>query len=148
MHLLSSLWASALLSTSLLVHAFPSTPFYTSAQFIHSSAGANFTYIGVNWPGAGEVMIPEGLQYASIASIVSKIKSLGMNVVRLTFAIEMVDDVIDGGGDVSVRQALRRALGEGQGEEVWRRMREKNPGWAEGITRVEVGFPLLSVRLI
>jgi hypothetical protein len=56
-------------------------------------------------------MVPEGLQYESIQSIVSKIKSLGMNVIRLTYAIEMIDDILDDGGDVSIRTAFQRALG-------------------------------------
>lgn len=32
-------------------------------------------------------MIPEGLQYQPIAAIVSKIRSLGMNAIRLTYAV-------------------------------------------------------------
>ncbi len=42
--------------------------------------GARINMAGVNWPAAGETMVPEGLQYASIPDIVSKIKSIGMNV--------------------------------------------------------------------
>src|SRR5690242_1307128 len=87
-------------------NAFPNLPFRTSKRWVVDSTGANFTYVGVNWPGAGEVMIPEGLQYSSIESIVSKIKSLKMNVVRLTFAIEMIDDIKDNGGDVRVETAF------------------------------------------
>lgn len=41
--------------------------------------GHSLTYAGVNWPAAGETMVPEGLQYASIADLVDKIKSVGMN---------------------------------------------------------------------
>ncbi|KAF2704288.1 glycoside hydrolase family 5 protein [Pleomassaria siparia CBS 279.74] len=93
------------------VFPFPNVPFKTSKRWIIDSTGANFTYIGVNWPGAADVMIPEGLQYASIASIVSKIKSLKMNSVRLTFAIEMIDDIKDNGGDVTIQKAFTKALG-------------------------------------
>lgn len=36
-------------------------------------------------------MVPEGLQYQSVETIVSKIKSLGMNSIRLTYATELID---------------------------------------------------------
>lgn len=134
MHLLTTLLTFA----PLLTHAFPNTPFTTSGQWIHDSTGANFTYAGVNWPGAADVMIPEGLQYQPIANIVSKIKSLGMNVVRLTFAIEMVDDVLDRGGDVKVRDALNKALGATNGEKVWGQIVKNNPGFGAATTRLQV----------
>jgi len=73
-------------------HCWPNAPLVTSGRWIHNANGQNVTYAGVNWPGAADVMIPEGLQYSSIASIVAGIKSLGMNAIRLTFAIEMIDD--------------------------------------------------------
>ena len=41
--------------------------------------GDRLTMAGVNWPGSADTMVPEGLQYASIPDIVSKIKSIGMN---------------------------------------------------------------------
>jgi hypothetical protein len=34
-------------------------------------------------------MIPEGLQYQSIKNIVKRVKDLDMNVIRLTYAIEV-----------------------------------------------------------
>jgi aryl-phospho-beta-D-glucosidase BglC (GH1 family) len=120
-----------------LLHAFPNTPFSTSNQWVVDSTGANFTYVGVNWPGAGEVMIPEGLQYQSIASIVAKIKSLGMNHVRLTFAIEMVDDIKDRGGDVAVQKAFAKALGSG-GDAVWKQVVKNNPQFGATTTRLQV----------
>jgi aryl-phospho-beta-D-glucosidase BglC (GH1 family) len=133
----------ALLPT--LIHAFPNTPFSTSAQWITDSTGANFTYVGVNWPGAGEVMIPEGLQYQSIASIVSKIKSLGMNHVRLTFAIEMVDDIKDRGGDVTVQKAFSKALGS-NGEKVWKDVVKNNPQFGTATTRLQVRWGIADVN--
>lgn len=67
----------------------PYGPFSTSGRDIVNSRGDVVTYAGINWPGHGEAMIPEGLQYQSIETIVSRVKSLGMNVIRLTYAIEV-----------------------------------------------------------
>lgn len=136
MRLFASLLSLATLPS--LLHAFPNTPFTASTQWILDSTGANFTYVGVNWPGAGEVMIPEGLQYQSIASIVSKIKSLNMNVVRLTFAIEMIDDIKDRGGDVTVQKAFQKALGDTNGATVWNQVVRNNPQFTTSTTRLQV----------
>ncbi|CAI6337434.1 unnamed protein product [Periconia digitata] len=139
---LTSLAAIPFLQTS----AFPNAPFVTSQRWIHDSTGENFTYAGVNWPGAGEVMIPEGLQYQSIASIVSKIKSLKMNVVRLTFAIEMIDDIKDNGGDVTVQRAFVKALGSTNGEKVFQQVIKNNPTISTSTTRLQV-FDAIAAEL-
>ncbi|KAH9868999.1 hypothetical protein J1614_008076 [Plenodomus biglobosus] len=143
MRLLSALCAAGLAS---LIHAFPNVPFKTSTQWVHDSTGANFTYVGVNWPGAGEVMIPEGLQYQSIKSIVTKIKELKMNVVRLTFAIEMIDDIKDNGGDVTVQQAFIKALGNANGTRVWEQVTRNNPQFTTRTTRLQV-FDAIAAEL-
>jgi hypothetical protein len=135
MHLLRSLLCAAALPSTLL--AFPDVPFHTSGRWVVDSKGANFTYVGVNWPGAGEVMIPEGLQYASIESIVSKIKSLKMNVVRLTFAIELVDDIKDNGGDVTIQKAFTKALGS-KGDAAYQSVIKNNPQFNASTTRLQV----------
>ncbi|KAF2824435.1 glycosyl hydrolase family 5 protein-like protein/cellulase, partial [Ophiobolus disseminans] len=119
-----------------LLHAFPDTPFHTSNQWVVDSKGAKFTYVGVNWPGAGEVMIPEGLQYQSIESIVSKIKNLKMNSVRLTFAIEMIDDIKDRGGDVTIQKAFQKALGS-KGDAVYANVVKNNPQFSATTTRLQ-----------
>lgn len=93
----------------------------------------------MNWPGAADVMIPEGLQYASIKSIVSGIKSLGMNVIRLTFAIEMIDDILDDGGDVTVQTALTSALGVENGCTLYKEIVKNNPSFSSATTRLQVG---------
>lgn len=86
-------------------------------------------------------MIPEGLQYSSIADIVSKIKSLNMNVIRLTYAIEMIDDVFENDGvDVSVENALIKALGSENGSLVFGEIMEKNPQLGTDVTRLEVSL--------
>ncbi|PVH92854.1 glycoside hydrolase family 5 protein [Periconia macrospinosa] len=138
MRLLTTFLTLTSLSLFSSTHAFPNTPFNVSGRWIHDSTGANFTYAGANWPGAADVMIPEGLQYQSIANIVSKIKSLGMNVVRLTFAIEMIDDVLDHGGDVKVTDALNKALGTTNGTKVWGQIVKNNPSFGAGTTRLQV----------
>lgn len=135
MHLFSLLCGIAL---PVIVSAFPNAPFVTSGQWVHDSTGENFTYVGVNWPGAGEVMIPEGLQYQSIASIASKIKSLNMNVVRLTFAIELIDDIKDNGGDVTIQNAFKRALGDTNGTAVYQQVIKNNPQFGSSTTRLQV----------
>lgn len=124
-----------------LLHAFPNVPFQTQDRWIVDSKGANFTYVGANWPGAGEVMIPEGLQYQSIASIVSKIKDLKMNHVRLTFAIEMIDDIEDRGGDVTIQKAFQKALGS-NGDNVYQNVIKNNPQFGASTTRLQVSQTL------
>jgi hypothetical protein len=132
-------YASLLCAIALpsLLHAFPNVPFHTQDRWIVDSNGANFTYVGANWPGAGEVMIPEGLQYQSIASIVSKIKSLKMNHVRLTFAIELIDDIKDRGGDVTIQKAFQKALGS-KGDAVYQSVVKNNPQFGASTTRLQV----------
>ncbi|PQE15525.1 cellulase family protein [Rutstroemia sp. NJR-2017a WRK4] len=119
--------------------SWPYAPLTTSGRWILDSAGHNITYAGVNWPGAADTMIPEGLQYASIASIVTKIKSLGMNVIRLTYAIEMVDDYYaNGQKDVTVKDSLVKALGQTNGTSVFAQIMKQNPGLGSGVTRMQV----------
>ncbi|KAG2420431.1 hypothetical protein HFD88_000043 [Aspergillus terreus] len=113
-------------------------PFSVSGRWIHDSKGKVFTYAGANWPGAGEVMIPEGMQYASIASTVSKLKNLGMNVIRLTFPTELVDDILDNGGDVTVQKSLTNALGLTNGTKVFDEIRKVNPQITASTTRLQV----------
>jgi len=137
MHLFASFFCALALPS--LLAAFPNAPFVTNKQWIQDSTGLNVTYVGVNWPGAADVMIPEGLQYQSIASIVSKIKSLRMNVVRLTFAIEMVDDIKDNGGDVTIQKAFTKALGAANGAKVYQQVIKNNPSFNDSTTRLQVG---------
>lgn len=125
--------------------AFPNGPFVTSGRWIYNSLGNNVTYAGVNWPGAADVMIPEGLQYASIASIVSGIKSLGMNVIRLTFAIEMIDDIYNG-GDVTLATAFNTALGTTNGPIVYQKVLKNNPQFSSSTTRLQVSRNFLHLR--
>ena len=83
-------------------------------------------------------MLPEGLQYQSIEYIVGKIKDLGMNVIRLTFAIEMIDDIYETGADVLIKTSLINALGETNGTKIYDDIVSNNPQFGENTTRLEV----------
>ncbi|KAK9427212.1 glycoside hydrolase superfamily [Lipomyces doorenjongii] len=83
-------------------------------------------------------MIPEGLQYQSIESIVDKVVDLGLNVVRLTFAIEMVDDIYANGKDVRIKDAFVEALGSQNGTLVFEQVLQNNPQFSENTTRLQV----------
>jgi hypothetical protein len=120
--------------------SWPHTPFTTSGRDIKNSLHETVVYAGVNWPGATDVMIPEGLQYQSIHTIMTKIKSLGMNVIRLTYAIEMIDDIYDG-KDSSLKTAFIQALGKTNGTKVLKQVLSANPSFTEKTTRLEVKDP-------
>jgi hypothetical protein len=93
----------------------------------------------VNWPGAAETILPEGLQYQSVEVIVSKVKSLGMNAIRLTFAIEMIDQIYENGGsDISIQTAFIEALGQQNGSAVYSKVLANNPSFDPNITRLQV----------
>jgi hypothetical protein len=146
-HLLSALvFLFALTSGSLC--AWPNGPFSTSGRWILDRSGNTVTYAGVNWPGAADTMIPEGLQYSSIENIVTKIKSLGMNVIRLTYAIEMIDDIYENGSDIQLETAFIRALGSSSGTAVYNSVLKHNPQFNHATTRLEVGQVSVSVDLL
>lgn len=122
--------------------SWPNGPFTTSGRDIVDASGNVVTFAGANWPGAADVMIPEGLQYQSVATIVAQIKSAGMNVIRLTYAIQMIDQIYDNGGvDVPISTAFVEALGEENGTAVYQEVLAANPDFSESITRLEVRAP-------
>lgn len=101
--------------------------------------GAKFTYAGVNWPGASESMIPEGLQYQSIEDIVAKIKNLSMNSIRLTYATELIDQIYENGGvDIAIQTAFTDALGQENGTAILNKVMANNPSFSSNTTRLEV----------
>lgn len=123
--------------------SWPNGPFVTSGRWIVDASGANVTYAGVNWPGHVNTMVPEGLQYESIEGVVSQIKSLGMNAIRLTYAIEMVDQIYDNGGqDVPIQKAFTDALGQENGTALFSRVIAKNPSFNNATTRLQVSLSL------
>ena len=132
-------WAVALAATLNLSHAWPNGPYTTKGRWIVDRSGANVPLAGVNWPGALESMVPEGLQYQSVQFIVSKIKGLGMNVVRLTYATQMVDEIFDNGGqDIPIQTAFIRALGQDNGTAVYDKVLKNNPAFGPATTRLQV----------
>jgi len=117
----------------------PNGPFVTSGRNIHDASGTNVTYAGVNWPGHADVMIPEGLQYQSIETIVTKIKSTGMNSIRLTYAIEMIDQIYaNNDKDIQIDTALTKALGATNGPKVLAKIIANNPQFNASTTRLQV----------
>lgn len=129
--LLSSVNATA-------TRSWPYGPLHTRSRWILNAEDQKVTFAGVNWPGAADAMIPEGLQYASIESIVSKIKSIGMNVIRLTYAIEMIDDIYAEGADVTLKESFIRALGAENGTAVYNSVLKNNPSFTSRTTRLQV----------
>jgi hypothetical protein len=113
-------------------------PLSSQDRWIVDANGRHVPYVGINWPGAADVMIPEGLQYQSIKSIAGKLTETGFNVVRLTFAIEMVDDILDNGGDVTLQDALCKALGTDNGMAILSKMLANNPQFTPQTTRLQV----------
>ena len=120
--------------------AWPDGPLVTSGRWIRNASGQNVTYAGVNWPGAADAMLPEGLQFQSIASIVTKIKSVGVNSIRLTYAIQMIDEIYDNGGkDITIEASFNKALGAANGAKVLKQVLAKNPSFNASTTRLQVG---------
>lgn len=114
-------------------------PYYSRDSNIVDRDGKHVQLHGVNWAGHQEAMIPEGLQYNSIENITSMIHSLGFNVVRVTFATEMVDDLYDNNmKDITIAESLTRALGATNGTRVFNQILQHNPQFTNETTRLEV----------
>lgn len=125
----------------------PYTPFSSHGRWILDSRGEIVTFAGGNWPGALLPMVPEGLQYASVDSIVQQIARLGMNVIRLSFATEMIDDIYKNGHDTNLKTAFVNALGEINGTEVYQNVLTQNPQFNSTTTRLEVSPCFLMLRI-
>lgn len=61
-----------------------------------------------------------------------------MNVIRLTYAIEMIDDIYDNGPNQSLESTLINALGSQNGTTVLQQILANNPQFTAGTTRLEV----------
>lgn len=84
-------------------------------------------------------MLPEGLQYQSIEAIVSRIKELGMNSIRLTWATELVDQIYERNmTDVPIQESLVTALGEKNGTAVFEKVMTNNPALGRNATRLQM----------
>ncbi|KAF2746381.1 glycoside hydrolase family 5 protein [Sporormia fimetaria CBS 119925] len=135
--LLRQFWPKDVATLPSLLYTFLNVPFKTSSRWVLHSTSAIFIYVGVNWPDAGEDMIPGGLQYASVESIVTKIKSLKMKIIRLAFPIEMVDDIKDNGRDIALQQTFHKALA-GKGESIYQSVIKNSPQIKSTTTRLKV----------
>lgn len=113
-------------------------PLSTRGKDIIDSNGNTFHYMGTNWPGHQELMIPEGLQHASVVDIVSWIPKLGLNSVRMTFAIEMVDDIYSNKTNQTLGKSIINTLGQENGTLVLEQILEHNPQFTSNTTRLEV----------
>jgi endoglucanase len=131
-----------LLST--LVSALPeikraaTLPLSTKGRDIVDANGDVFHFISTNWPGHQEVMVPEGLQHASVKDIVSWFPKFGLNSVRLTFAIEMIDDYLANSPNQTLEKSFINSLGQTNGTRVLGQILEKNPEFTKDTTRLEV----------
>ncbi|KAJ4359451.1 uncharacterized protein N0V89_000004 [Didymosphaeria variabile] len=137
MTLLLSAVAAALPAASTKRDA-PNLPFSTKGRDILDSNGDIFHYKGTNWPGHQEIMIPEGLQHASVAEIVAWIPKFGLNSVRMTFAIEMIDDIYSNNTSQTLEKSVVNALGQENGTLVLEQILENNPQFTNETTRLEV----------
>lgn len=113
-------------------------PLSTKGRDIIDVNGDVFHFISTNWPGHQETMIPEGLQYSSIKDIVAWFPKLGLNSVRLTFAIEMVDDIYSNNPNQTLEKSFLNALGQTNGTKVLDQVLAYNPQFTKSTTRLQV----------
>ena len=119
--------------------SWPNGPFTTSGKDILDASGKKVVLAGANWPGAADVMIPEGLQFQSVETIVSKMKGIGMNAIRLTYAIQMIDEIFaNNGKDITLEKAFTQALGATNGPKILANVIAKNPKFTAETTRLQV----------
>ncbi|KAI2615127.1 glycoside hydrolase family 5 protein [Hypoxylon sp. NC1633] len=117
----------------------PYGPLRTKGRDIVNSRDEVVTWAGVNWPMSGETMIPEGLEWKSAEDILDDIVSVGFNVIRMGYAIQMIDEIYKRGGqDVPLEVAMIMALGYENGTKVTSDIIAKNPAWTRDTTRFEI----------
>ena len=126
-------------ATPLRRDGWPHGPFTTEGNQIKNANGEPVIFVGTNWPGSGETMIPEGIEFRSIADIVSMMKYVGYNFVRHTYPIQMIDQIYENNGtDITVQHALLYALGEDNGTRIMEMIHKNNPQITNSTTRFEV----------
>jgi endoglucanase len=113
-------------------------PLSTKGRDVIDANGDVFHYKATNWPGHQEIMIPEGLQYSSVSDIVSWFPKLGLNSVRLTFAIEMIDEYYSNSPNQTLEKSVINALGQVNGTKVLNQILAKNPQFRRNTTRLQV----------
>ncbi|KAI1471882.1 glycoside hydrolase family 5 protein [Daldinia caldariorum] len=124
----------------------PYGPFRTKGRDIVNSRDEAITWAGVNWPMSGETMIPEGLEWKSAEDILDDVVGVGFNFIRMGYAIQMVDEIYDrGGDDVPLEVAMIVALGYENGTKVTNDIIAKNPNWTRETTRFEIWSDIASI---
>ncbi|CAN9187098.1 unnamed protein product [Alternaria alternata] len=134
--LLVSLAAAA--PSSALKRVASTLPLSTKGRDIIDANGDVFHFMSTNWPGHQEIMIPEGLQHSSVEDIVSWFPKLGLNSVRMPFAIEMVDDYLENSPDQTLEKSVLNAIPGTNGTDVLNSILEKNPQFTKNTTRLQV----------
>lgn len=137
-NVVSALFLSAFVAALPEVKRSAALPLSTKGRDIIDANGDVFHFASTNWPGHQEVMVPEGLQHASIKDIVSWFPKFGLNSVRLTFAIEMIDDYLSNSPNQTLEKSFLNALGDANGTIVLNQILEKNPEFTKETTRLEV----------
>ncbi|KAI1382794.1 glycoside hydrolase family 5 protein [Hypoxylon trugodes] len=126
----------------------PYAPFKTKGRDVVNNRDEVVTWAGVNWPMSGETMIPEGLEWKSAEDILDDVAGVGFNFIRMGYAIQMVEEIYDRGGeDVPLEVALIMALGYENGTKVTNEIIAKNPTWTRETTRFEIWSDIASIAL-
>jgi hypothetical protein len=123
---------------SVLNRAASILPLSTKGRDIIDANGNVFHYMSTNWPGHQEIMIPEGLQHSSVQDIVSWFPKLGLNSVRMPFAIQMVDDYLANSPNQTLEKSVLNAIPGTNGTNVLNSILKKNPQFTRNTTRLEV----------
>ncbi|KAJ5390925.1 glycoside hydrolase family 5 protein [Penicillium cataractarum] len=128
--------------------SWPYGPFSTKGRDIVNSRGDVIQWAGVNWPGHLETMIPEGLEFKSAEDILDDMAGIGFNFIRLTYAVEMIDQIYDRNGkDVPLEEAMIEGLGQVNGTKVTRDIVSRNPQWTSNTTRLEIWSDITRLAL-
>jgi endoglucanase len=113
-------------------------PLSTKGRDILDANGDVFHFMSTNWPGHQEIMIPEGLQHSSVKDIVSWFPKLGLNSVRLPFAIQLVDDYLENSPDQTLEKSVLNAIPGTNGTDVLNQILKNNPQFTKNTTRLQV----------
>ncbi|EOA91765.1 glycoside hydrolase family 5 protein [Exserohilum turcica Et28A] len=113
-------------------------PLSTRGRDIIDGTGNVFHFISTNWPGHQEIMIPEGLQFASAEDIAARLPKLGLNSVRMPFAIEMVDDYLANSPKQTLEKSVLNAVPGTNGTDLLNAILKNNPKFTKDTTRLQV----------
>lgn len=63
-----------------------------------------------------------------------------MNVIRLTFSIELVDQYYSKGKDTPILESFQTALGTANGQTIFNKVIANNPSFSTSTTRLQVSY--------